>query len=62
MSPSVSLQHNNNITSNVLKFADATKVIRKVNTDGDQQHLQYDLDKLVKWYKKWQMLLNFRKC
>ena len=29
-----------NITSNVLKFADNTKVIRKVNTDGDRQHLQ----------------------
>ena len=29
-----------NITSNVLKFADDTKVFRKVNTDGDKQHLQ----------------------
>ena len=28
-----------NITSNVLKFADDTKVSRKVNTDGDKQHL-----------------------
>ena len=37
-----------NITSNVQKFADDTKVFRKVNTDGDKQHLQYDLDKLVK--------------
>ena len=27
------------ITSNVLKFADDTKVFRKVNTDGDEQHL-----------------------
>ena len=34
-----------NITSNVLKFADDTKVFRKVNTDGDKQHLQNDLDK-----------------
>ena len=38
-----------NITSNVLKFADDTKVFRKVNTDGDKQHLQNDLDRLVKW-------------
>ena len=37
-----------NITSNVLKFADDTKVFRKVNNDGDKQHLQNDLDKLVK--------------
>ena len=42
-----------NITSNVLKFADDTKVFRKKgNTDGDKQHLQNDLDKLVKCSEK----------
>ena len=51
-----------NITSNVLKFADDTKVFRKVITDGDKQHLQNDLDKLVKLSAKWQMLFNFGKC
>ena len=51
-----------NITSNVLKFVDDTKVFRKVNNDGDKQHLQNDLDKLVKWSEKWQMLFNFGKC
>ena len=40
------------ITSNVLKFADDTKLFRKVNTDGDKQHLQNDLDRLVKWSEK----------
>ena len=50
------------ITSNVLKFADDTKLFRKVNTDGDKQHLQNDLDRLVKWTEKWQMLFNFGKC
>ena len=50
------------ITSNVLKFADDTKLFRKVNTDGNKQHLQNDLDRLVKWSEKWQMLLNFGKC
>ena len=50
-----------NITSNVLKFADDTKLFRKVNTDGDKQHLQNDLDRLVKWSEKWQMF-NFGKC
>ena len=50
-----------NITSNVLKFADDTKVFRKVNTDGDKKHLQNYLDRLVKWSEKWQML-NFGKC
>ena len=38
------------------------KVVRKGNTDGDKQHLQNDLDRLVKWSEKWQMLLNFGKC
>ena len=37
----------NNIPSNVLTFADDTKVLRKVNNDDDKQHLQNDLDKLV---------------
>ena len=50
-----------NITSNVLKFADDTKVFRKVNTDDDKQHLQNDLYRLVIWSEKWQMLFNFRK-
>ena len=50
------------ITSNVLKFAHDTKVFRKVNTDGNKQHFQNDLDKLVKWSEKWQMLFNLGKC
>ena len=50
-----------NVKSNILKFADYTKVFRKVNTDGDKQHLQNDLDRLVKWSEKWQMLLHFWK-
>ena len=29
-----------------------TQVFRKVNTDGDKQHLQNDLDRLVKWSEK----------
>ena len=51
-----------NIISNVLKFADDTKMFRKVKNDGDKQHLQNDLETLVKWSEKWQMLLNFGKC
>ena len=31
------------ITSNVVKFADDTKLFRKVNTDGDKQHLQISI-------------------
>ena len=50
------------ISSKVLKLADDTKVFRKVTNDTDKQSLQDDLDKLVKWSEKWQMLFNFGKC
>ena len=46
------------ISSKVLKFADDTKEFRKVT----KQSLQDDLNKLVKWSEKWQMLFNFGKC
>ena len=44
------------VTGNILKFADANKLFRKVKEIGDKQQLQDDLDKLVKWSDKWQML------
>ena len=50
------------ISSEVFKFADDTKVFRKVTNDTDKQSLEDDLDKLVKWSEKWQMLFNFGKC
>ena len=50
------------ISSNVLKFADDTKVFRKVTNDTDKQSLQDDLDKSVKWSEKWQMLFKFGEC
>ena len=37
-------------------------MFRKVNTDGDKQHLQNDLDRLVKWSEKLQMLFSCGKC
>ena len=43
------------ITSKVLKFADDTKVFRKIKSDADRQHLQDDLNKLIEWSEKWQM-------
>ena len=45
-----------------LKFANDTTVFRKVTNITDKQSLQDDLDKLVKWSEKWQMLFNFGKC
>ena len=50
------------ITSKVLKFADYAKVFRKIKSDTDRQHLEDDLNKLIKWSEKWQMLFNFGKC
>ena len=50
------------ITSKVLKFANDTKVFRKIQTDADRQHLQDGLSKLTEWSEKWQMLFNFGKC
>ena len=50
------------ISSKVLKFADDTKVFRKVTNYTAEQSLQDDLHKLVKWSEKWQMLFSFGKC
>ena len=50
------------VTGNILKFADDTKLFRKVKEIGDKKKLQDDIDKLVKWSEKWQMLFNFGKC
>ena len=46
------------MTSKVLKFADDTKVFRKIKSDADRQHLQDYLNKS----EKWQMLFNFGTC
>ena len=50
------------VTGKILKFADDTKLFRKVKDIGDKQKLQDDIDKLDKWSEKWQMLFNFGKC
>ena len=50
------------VTGKILKFADDTKLFRKVNEIGDKQNLQDDIDKIVKWSDKWQMLFNLGKC
>ena len=50
------------MSSKVLKFADDTIVFRKVTNVTNKQSLKDDLDKLVKWSEKWQMLFNLGKC
>ena len=52
----------NEIWSNILKFADDTKMFRRVESQEDRHQLQSDLNKLVKWAEKWQMLFNKDKC
>ena len=49
------------VTGSILKLADDTKLFRKTKEIGDKQNWQDDIDKLVKWSEKWQMLFNFGK-
>ena len=46
----------------ILKFADDTKLFRKAKEIVVKQKLQDDIDNLVKWSDKCQMLFNFGKC
>ena len=48
------------ISSNVLKFADDTKIFREVKDNKDCSILQSDLDKLVCWSQKWHMEFNVK--
>ena len=50
------------ISSNVLKFADDTKVYRVVDNRLDSTQLQNDLDVLGDLAVKWQMKFNIEKC
>ena len=50
------------VKGSILKFADDTKLFRKTTEIGDKQNLQDDIDKLVKWSEKLQILFNFGKC
>ena len=47
------------ITFSLLKFADDTKMPRKV---GTQDELQKYLDKMYKWAEDWQMTFNISNC
>jgi len=50
------------ISSNMLKFADDTKIFKEVRNSTDCSRLQADLDKLVLWAQKWQTEFNVNKC
>ena len=47
------------VTGRILTFADDTNQFRKTQKIGDKRKLQDDIDKLVRWSEKWQMLFNF---
>ena len=46
----------------LLKFADDTKGLHKVDNDAEAARLQKDLDNLYQWSCDWQMMFNLDKC
>ena len=46
----------------LLKFADDTKVIKRITTIADNLALQDIINNLIAWAKKWQMSFNVSKC
>jgi len=50
------------INSNILKFADDTKISKEVRNSIDCNQLQGDLDKSVLYAQKCQMEFNVNKC
>ena len=46
------------VTNNILKFADDTKIFRRVQTRQKCHTLQGYLNIIIKWSEKWQMLFN----
>ena len=50
------------LMTEVLKFADDTKIFGTVNSERDREVLQRDLDRLVQWSERWQMKFNVDKC
>ena len=47
------------VTSKILKFADDTKLFRKIKGNGDKQQLQDDIDKLFMWSEKMADVIQF---
>jgi ribonuclease P/MRP protein subunit RPP40 len=50
------------VCSNVLKFADDTKLFGKVGSEENCKQLRADLRRLYNWSIDWQMLFNLEKC
>ena len=52
----------NDVSSNVILFADDTKLYSRVERQEDRHTLQEDINKLVNWSEKWLMRFNTEKC
>ena len=50
------------VCSNVLLFADDTKIFRQVATKDDALQLQEDIDALARWSDDWLLKFNIKKC
>lgn len=48
------------VMSWILKFADDTKIYRRITCDEDRLQLQRDLDTLGAWAEEWLMMFNER--
>ena len=46
----------------LIKFADDTKGLQKVDSPNDAHKLQNNLNHLFDWSKEWQMLFNLEQC
>ena len=51
-----------NIKNQCKLYADDCKLIGVVDSDGDLEQIQEDIDKLQLWAKTWQMSFNYDKC
>ena len=43
-------------------FADDARLLRKIDSKEDCEHLQKDLDNIHIWSKFWEMEFNAKKC
>ena len=50
------------MTGDILKFADDTKLLGRVENEAGSVSLQDDLNRLMNWSATWQMQFNASKC
>ena len=46
----------------ILKFADDTKIIKRIRSQAENNEMQVIINNLSNWAKKWQMYFNVDKC